>query len=346
MFDSTDVKQPLELDVVDLLSVSPTPPNWLLGRLLLRDSCAVIGGEPKSGKTWLALHMAVSLAAGQDVLGTWAPSQAGKALLYSPEGGPLVASNRLHQLCWGHGIDPGKLSGRLLGVKGRLHVDDDADYDRLRERIAKHGPDLLLLDPLIGVHTAPENEADKLQPVLDRIRDLREAHPGLAVVLVHHTNKGSKGGADGYGLRGSSALAGWYDTRISLRRCNDGIRRVDVEHRCAEAPVPQGYRLRTGRGGIDELESVRLERCDAPTPTTKDNSSEAGKGDKRNVRRRKICAEVDRQPGKLTAEGIAEALSMSRRTVQNDVKGLMEEDKLLAKNPQGKLIPGACKMPD
>ena len=41
--------------------------SWLIERLWTHQAVGIIGGSPKSGKTWLALEMAVSIASGQPV---------------------------------------------------------------------------------------------------------------------------------------------------------------------------------------------------------------------------------------------------------------------------------------
>jgi RecA-family ATPase len=255
------------METTDLLSVEPQPPDWLIAGLAMTDSCVVIGGEPKAGKTWFALVMAICFALGVKVLGRWQPRRQGKVLIFSPEGGPLVASNRLHQLVWGMGINPVDLRGRLLGLSGRLHVDMPQDYQRLLATIEVEQPDVLLLDPLIGIHHADENSASEMQPILDSIRDLRLVRPGLSVWLVHHTSKNSEPRSRGYSLRGSGALTGWYDTLISLRWPNeeDSVRRVDIQHRCSASPEPGGFTIQVGTGLVAGLESVRLTGCDAPS---------------------------------------------------------------------------------
>jgi len=304
------------LDVVDLLTVEPTPPRWLIGGLVQEDQCAVIGGEPKAGKTWFALDMALCLASGRRVLDRWEPCRAGKVLLFSPEGGPLVASNRAHQLCWGMGINPADISGRLLGLTGRLHVDCEQDYQRLLATIGRERPDVLLLDPLIGVHHAAENESSEMQPVLDGIRDLRQAHPGLCIWLVHHTSKGGRDQSRGYALRGSSALGGWYDTLISVRLPGaegDWTRRVDVDHRCASPPDPVGFTLQAGPGLVAGLEAIRLTACDAPAI-----GSPPGRGGKQRAeasgRKQQLVALLTEKKT-TSVQALADALKVHPKTI-------------------------------
>jgi hypothetical protein len=59
--------------------------SWLIERLWSHQAVGIIGGSPKSGKTWLALEMAVSVASGSPCFGTFPVSSPGPVLLYAAE---------------------------------------------------------------------------------------------------------------------------------------------------------------------------------------------------------------------------------------------------------------------
>ena len=54
---------------------------WLIEHLWTHQAVGVIGGCPKSGKTWLALEMAVAVAAGNPCLGVFPVRSPGSVLL-------------------------------------------------------------------------------------------------------------------------------------------------------------------------------------------------------------------------------------------------------------------------
>ena len=67
------------------------------------------------------------------------------------------------------------------------------------------------------------------------MRDLRDAS-GAAVVFVHHV------GHEGTRMRGSSDLAGYWESAITVKKRDDGQREIQAEHREAEASPTTIYR--------------------------------------------------------------------------------------------------------
>ena len=64
-------------------AVSTTP--WLIDQLWTAQAVGIIGGTPKSYKTWMALEMAVAVASGSPCLATFAVPAPGPVLLYAAE---------------------------------------------------------------------------------------------------------------------------------------------------------------------------------------------------------------------------------------------------------------------
>jgi RecA-family ATPase len=243
------------LDVKYFTDRKPEPMEWLIHGILPKRTFGVIGGEPKSYKTWFALDASLALATNSNVLGFGA-ERSGTSLIYSPEGEGEALRRRLYALCVGRGVDY-RIALKKIGViRNRVNISDTDNYLSLAKTIIELKPDLLILDPLISVHRANENAAEEIQSVLDRIRDLNRAHPDLTCLLVHHTKKATDGSSDGYALRGSSAVAGWEDTLITIRKLKpsrDGrvLRSMRVSHhRDAIPPGPREFLLESSRGGI------------------------------------------------------------------------------------------------
>jgi hypothetical protein len=95
-------------------------------------------------------------------------------------------------------------------------------------------PRLLLLDPLVRLHSVDENNATAVAELLAYFRSLQRKLD-LSVVLVHHTRKNAAGGvAAGQGLRGSSDLHAFGDSNLYLRRSRERLV-LSNEHRAAPA---------------------------------------------------------------------------------------------------------------
>ncbi len=98
-------------------------------------------------------------------------------------------------------------------------------------------PRAIFLDPLVRLKGADvdENSQKELGRVLDFMRYLRD-ETGAAVVFVHHV------GHDGTRMRGSSDLAGYWESAITVKKRDDAQREIQAEHREAEASPVTSYR--------------------------------------------------------------------------------------------------------
>lgn len=247
----------------------PSPARWLWPQLIEQGTCAVIGAEPKAGKSWITFDMAISLATGQRFLGDFTPAERGTTLLYSPEGSSRSQHGRLVGLCWGREVPPEIVLPSVHFLDARLDLNAEDHAARLGATIDAVGARLVVVDPMVSAAMGiDENASGEVMRILSPLRDLIKARPNCALIVVHHTNKMARGQAMSLGLRGSSAIMGWLDTLITLRRAEDdssGPRRVDIAHRDAAAPEPLGFQL--GYGQAEEasgLQWFRLTRCEAP----------------------------------------------------------------------------------
>lgn len=215
-------------------------------------NCCVIGGEPKSYKTWFSLMCAVCLASGRSVLRKWTPRKIGRSLVYSPEGQGEGLRRRLYGLCVGMGLDWREVLKNIYIIREPIKIDpaNRLEYLRLQETVLEIEPDLMIMDPLVHLHNADENDNVAIQQVLNMIRELKEMRTNLTQIVVHHTKKG--GDSDGYGLRGASAIYGWLDTLITIRKSDeDPSRHLRIEHRDDVPPSPVDFYLQvTGDGGF------------------------------------------------------------------------------------------------
>jgi RecA-family ATPase len=192
---------------------STTP--WLIDQLWTAQAVGIIGGNPKSYKTWLALEMAV--ASGSACLDSFAVPSAGPVLLYAAEDSASALRLRLESLTHHHGIPLVYLDMRVITADS-LRLDRTAGQERLAATLLLHRPALLILDPLVRLHAIDENAAGEIAALLGYLRALQR-QSGSAIALVHHARKNvaTHGGA-GYSLRGSSDLYAWVDSFLYLRR--------------------------------------------------------------------------------------------------------------------------------
>jgi hypothetical protein len=237
-----------------------TPLRWLLADLFLVGAAGILGGAPKSGKSFVALDLAVAVASGTPALGRFPVAAPGPVLLLMAEDPPAVVVHRLAALAAARAQ---ALATLPLAVIVEPGVRLPEGLARLTATVAQRAPQLLILDPLIRLHRADENSAAEMATVLDGLRTLARA-TDCAVLLVHHTRKAPAGGVAGHALRGSSDLHAFGDTNLYLRRLGpDAALELRIEHRAAPCPPPLRLALR-----VDDASLVPQARfvCDDAIP--------------------------------------------------------------------------------
>jgi hypothetical protein len=240
--------------------------SWLIDQLWTDQAVGVVGGSPKSGKTWLALEIAVSVASGTSCLGTFSVRAPGPVLLYAAEDSAAAVRARLETLARVHALDFEHLDVRVI-TADTLRLDRPDDQDRLAATVAAHRPALLVLDPLVRVHAIDENVAGQVAALLAYLRSLQR-QTGAAIALIHHVRKNvSPASGAGYSLRGSSDLYAWLDSFLYLRKHHDQLT-LTAEHRSASSFGPVSLQLAQPNPAGTHLELVAGDRT--PTPPAAD----------------------------------------------------------------------------
>ena len=213
-----------------LAGVQVNEPTWMIEGLWGSEAVGIIGGEPKCGKTFLALDLAIAVATGAPCLRRFPTRRTGAVLLYAAEDSYVILRQRLQGIAAAAGVDFETLDIHIICVP-TLRLDR-ADHQRaLRATVAKLRPALLSLDPFVRLHAIDENVAGEVAPLLAYLRSLqRDFH--TAVVIAHHARKGASHERGGQALRGSSDLHAWGDSNLYLRRHGKGLY-LDIEHRAA-----------------------------------------------------------------------------------------------------------------
>lgn len=214
-----------------LAEVAPEQ-RWLIDGLWSEQAVGIIGGEPKCGKSFLALDLAVAVAAGVPCLRCFATPNEGPVLLFAAEDAAHIVRQRLFGIAQAANVDFDRLDIEVIDVP-TLRLDQISDQHRLRATVARTKPRLLVLDPLVRLHRIDENAAAEVAPMLAFLRSLQRQF-ATAVVLVHHARKGGHT-RGGQALRGSSELHAWGDSNLYLQRRGERFH-LSIEHRAARSP--------------------------------------------------------------------------------------------------------------
>lgn len=223
--------------------------RWLVEALWARAGVGIVGGAPKSCKSWLGLDLALSVSTGTPCLGRFAVHDAGPVLIYLAEDAPGAVKQRLASLSHARGVDLNVAPVHLITAPS-LRLDLERDQARLDGTLSAIGPRLLLLDPFVRLHRIDENSASEVSALLAFLRELQRLHD-VAIVVVHHTRKNGAGGM-GQALRGSGDFHAWTDSALYVRRQQARLV-VTAEHRAAPAPDPFQIALVEGDDGSAHL---------------------------------------------------------------------------------------------
>lgn len=186
----------------------PIPPALVDG-MIGAQSLAVVTGVPKLGKTFLAIHLAMSVAIGLPFFGR--RTTPGPVVYIAAEG-VIHMTERI--TAW-------KLAHDATGRAGVHFLPDSVrftDEKDLSEFVAllksmPQSPILVIVDTLARAMAGAEESSGKDMGILIAGAERIQKEIGAAVVLIHHPPKGEKIEA-----RGSSQLIGAADMIASITK--------------------------------------------------------------------------------------------------------------------------------
>ncbi len=244
------------------LAEQPEERRWLIEGLWSDQAVGLVGGEPKLGKSFLALDMAVSVASGAPCLRHYPVRQTGRVLVYPAEDALHVVRERLDGICEAAGVSLPLLDVLVITRPG-LRLDIKADREALRQTVDELRPRLLILDPLTRLHAVDENVSAEVSPILGYLRILQRTYE-TAVLVVHHARKGAGKLRQGQALRGSSELHGFGDSNLYLHRVREQLT-LSIEHRAAPSQDGVAIRLNSETSAIAlEIVEVPIQVAEAP----------------------------------------------------------------------------------
>jgi AAA domain len=200
--------------------------RWLYATYLIRGEITVLAAPGGAGKTALAIGIAVEIATGKENLGekVWRTEDQ-RALYVNGEDGSIEIRRRLWAFCQQHkvaeqgltqlyvaGADDTRvqsLSFLCMNDKGATALNEAA-FNVLESALHLLHPDLLVLDPLVvfcGGGNMNDNSVMSL--VMRKLKALAVKYD-CAILVVHHTRKGSRTGSDATGeaeaISGAAAI--------------------------------------------------------------------------------------------------------------------------------------------
>ncbi len=191
-----------------------TPTDFIIEGLLRTGGTTILVGEPKLGKSQMALDIALAVARGEQFVGL--NTKKGRVIYYALEDGEDIIRDRV------------KARG-LTGMEEELYISSippvvEDSTALLEEHIDLFQPNLIIIDTLRAMSVSAgksENEpsfADSLYRIAKIVRER-----GVGAIIIHHTVKATTGNPI-MDARGTSAIAGAVDVVAGLYRQDDKMK--------------------------------------------------------------------------------------------------------------------------
>jgi len=209
-------------------------PDWLVDGVI-PSGLTVLFGSPKSGKTYVAMRVAWSVATGTSFYRRKLLHPGPSRVLYLAGEGLPDAQLRARALVDATDVHPG---GNLSWWTEPLSLVRQRDAAKLRLRVEETGAKLVVVDTwrrFSGLHN--ENDAGAASAAIGALEGL--CHDGVSVLLVHHS------GVSGERVRGSTVLDGAAESLIHVSRKYDDPPTNLVP---ANEVLVRPYRVRRGTG--------------------------------------------------------------------------------------------------
>ena len=210
---------------------SPEPPELIEG-FLRKGELSVVVAPRAVGKSWFTYNLATLLDRGEGkFLGRLQVRRQARTLIAQGELDPWGSESRWRFLT-GDSM-PERVAERFdswaIRIEKMRTNDRDPDSglswtseayvakvtDRLESTIVAHDIDLLVIDPWAVFFDGEENSKREVQAALDVLRGI-SLRTGVAILIVHHISKVADAREPEDLWRGSSRLADWASTRVTL----------------------------------------------------------------------------------------------------------------------------------
>lgn len=168
--------------------VDAAPPRkWLIRNIWPAGDYGMLSAPPKAQKTWTALDLAVSVAAGQPWLGYKPIDTSGPVLVFVGEGGKGNTVRRVRAIAEEKGIS---WAGLKIAVCARApHLKVAQHLAEVAEKVTTTKPALVIIDPLyLAARGADLKDLYAMGEILENIQVICQS-AGASLMLVHHFNR-------------------------------------------------------------------------------------------------------------------------------------------------------------
>ncbi len=256
----------------------PDQIDWMVDKVIERGANGFVAANPKTGKSWAAVDLAISLALGCDWLGFAVPRPVKVALVSREDNPGLTAWRIKHLFVSKESCAPWLLESNLYVNSRRqspqLMLDNAEQVDELAKAMKSFEAEFAIFDVFNVMHGADENDNSEMRRVLQRLSQL-QTEVGCSIGVVHHYSKASDPGLPlTQRLRGAGAIAGWCEWLIGISMADAAakIRCMEFDIKADNAPTPVHFTIDSN----DEHSWAKLTRVDYAPSTPRKQATVAG----------------------------------------------------------------------
>jgi hypothetical protein len=311
---------PEEFTLAELKRMKIPATRWLVDKLIA-PGLTLLAAPPKAGKSYLALQMALCVASGRPFLDR--ETNASPVCYFDLEEEHELLLDRVGPIQKAHGIND------EVPIKFKLTIPTgDEAVAALAEQIAL-GYKLLIVDIFARMRDEVNEDAKKNAyardyKVIATIADFAMQHTGIAIIIIHHANKGTHDDwqakiSGSYGLAGGSH-ANIYMGRPDMRGSKSDDEKAEaIRFRILHAV---GKRVPEQEVVVEQMHNMGGWQC-----------SELRSGEiLLSLKRREVIAFLQqRYPAYVSAKEVAASMGSTLKSVQQmmylmGVKGLIESE--------------------
>lgn len=207
---------------------------YLVSPVIAKGTVSLMHARSGVGKTWLAMHIACSVASGTELFGRWIPNGEGGVLYIDGEMGDVLMAKRLKRVAAAFTESQRAAIDRLFLLRSvgsdLLDLATEEGQEEVERFLAEakrrfgEKPSLLVLDNL-GALSQYSDSTKSWRELFAWLRDLKKR--GIATLLVHHTNKaGAQRGTD---VKVASVDNSFKVSEVECTGLNTIALRIDVE---------------------------------------------------------------------------------------------------------------------
>lgn len=196
------VQSDRRVNIISFLEETVSHQQWLVERMILRNTIHLIVGLPKMKKTWLGLDLGISVASNRPFLGVFPIGSPGRVVYISKEDPDYLLHDRLGKILVGKGFG-GRIEEYKISLPPRRLIPFEVDLNRnfifappnVEELISwiwdTGGAEAVIFDPILRM--MPDNidefKAGSVEQTIFRSSERIRTELGCSVVLIHHKSK-------------------------------------------------------------------------------------------------------------------------------------------------------------